>query len=121
MLFDFSWRTLLYIIYLNIIILIFIIYFTSEGPRYLKSKGKYIKANNYFQYIARVNKIENFPKNAKLEVEGNTERKQYTIIDVLKYPSISRNFIILIIIFMLTGPIYYGILLNFSKLPSSPK
>ena len=121
MLFDFSWRTLLSIIMFSNLIVIFIISFTSEGPRYLKSKGKYTEVNNYFQYIARRNKIWNFPKNAKLEVEMNREEKQYTILDVLKYPSISKNFVILIIIFMLAGSIFFGIVLDFSKMASSPQ
>ena len=117
---DFSWRFLIYTLLIIFLLMIIILYFSQDGPRYFISKNNSAEALRLFHHIASVNGVKEFPADAEILIETKVEgNRQFTIIDVFKYPSVSYNFIKLGIIYVLSGLIYYGIILDLTKLSGS--
>ena len=117
---DFSWRVLICILLIIFLLIVLILYFSQEGPRYFISKNNSAEALSLFHHIASVNGVKEFPADAELLVETKVEgNRQFTIIDVFKYPSISYNFIKVSIMWVIATFIYYGIILDLTKLSGS--
>ena len=120
MYFHFQWKIQIFIIFLIFLLALVSLYYNKEGPRYLIAKNKYEAAMKLFEYIAKVNGVKEFPKDGKLEIQTRKEReKQCTIIDAFRYPSVSRKFILMLILMLVTGSTYYGVILDMSKLSGS--
>ena len=118
---DFSWRVIILIMLIVFLLVVLILFFNQDGPRYLISKNNYAGAIELIQHIALVNGVKEFPQKAELLIETKTGEsdRQFTIIDVFKYPSVRYNYIKVCIIFILIGSIYYGIVLDLTKLSGS--
>ena len=117
---DFSWRVLIYTLLIIFLLIVLILYFSQDGPRYFISKNNSAEALRLFHHIARVNGVKEFPQDAEILIETKVEGNcQFTIIDVFKYPSVSYNFIKVSFVYVSTAFIYYGIILDLTKLPGS--
>ena len=117
---DLSWRVIIYTLLIIFLLMIIILYFSQEGPRYFISKNNSAEALRLFHHIASVNGVKEFPADAEILIEIKIEgNQQFTIIDVFKYPSVSYNFIKVSLLFIFTSSIYYGIILDLTKLSGS--
>lgn len=109
---------------LSIILSYLTFYYFTESPHWLHSMGRKQECLNVLTFIAKVNDKEkdwiNFQnknpdiikKIGEQKIENNTNKKNYSIFQILNFPSQRNKILLLCCLWFASGMNFFGILLN---------
>ncbi|TRY75750.1 hypothetical protein TCAL_00766 [Tigriopus californicus] len=107
-----NWKILNTILYAQVAVIILAPWFVFESIRWLASQGRIDEAYETILKIAKVNGMEIDPSlesqikkilanEEEIKPEGEMQKKA-TLLDLMRKPNLRKNFIIMVIVFMLT-------------------
>ncbi|KAG1654059.1 Organic cation transporter protein [Nymphon striatum] len=105
-------------------------WFLPESPRWLITKGRLEEATKVIEHAAKRNHIDISGKREEIqkkikdmhlkEVETKNRKKEYTIIDLFRYPNIRKKTLNMFFCWAVNAFVYYGLSFNTNNLGGNP-